>query len=311
MKQTMKLGAFLLLCFSAFAQTPPAAAPAGKSALDKATLEAYLRHVELWVPQVTVKIDDPKPSPYLNGFSEVMVHLSYNGGALDQTYLVSKDGKSIVKGDVYDVIKNPFQANLDKLKTDQQPSFGAAGAPVTLVVFGDFQCPVCKEEAKVLRENLTAAYTDKVRVIFKDFPLESIHPWARAGSIAARCVFRQNPQAFWKYHDWIYDNQEKINGENLNSQVLDWAGKNGVDSVQLGRCIEGKATDAEIAKNIADGRSLGVDAIPTLFINGRKLVGAVQWNVLQQLIQIETEHQAKASAADEQCCVVNIPKVGK
>ena len=304
----MKLATLLLAVVPVFAQT---AAP--KSSIDKATIEAYLRHAELWIPQVAVAIDDPQPSAYLPGFSEVAVHLSYNGQSKDEHYFVSQNGKNILKGDVYDLTKNPFQSTLDRIKTDGQPSYGKAGAPVTIIVFGDFQCPVCKVEADVMRKNLVQTFQDKVQVYFKDFPLESIHPWARAASNAGRCIYKQDPQAFWKYHDWIYENQEGVTPETLNSKVMTWAGTAGVDAIQLGRCVEGKVTDKEVAQNMAEGRALGLDATPTTFINGRKLVGAMQWEILQQLVSLEIDHQAavaKTAAKCEETCVVNIPKIG-
>jgi protein-disulfide isomerase len=278
-------------------------------ALDKSKLEAYLRHEELWVPQVAVTIDDPKPSTLLPGFNDVVVHLTYNANVIDQSYLVSKDGRNIIKGEVFDMTKSPFQANLNKLKTDLQPSYGAPGASVVIVVFGDFQCPVCKSEAEVMRKLIPASYNDKVRVYFKDFPLESIHPWARSGSVTGRCVFRQSPQAFWKYHDWIYENQADFNLDNLNKKVMDWAGTAGLDGLQLGRCVDNKATTAEVDKNIAEGRSLGVDATPTLFINGRKIPSALEEPVLKQLIELELEHQVKVADAGEKCCTVTIPSL--
>ncbi|MEP6962082.1 MAG: DsbA family protein [Acidobacteriota bacterium] len=278
-----------------FAQAPTAAA--ARSALDKPTLEAYLRHMELWIPQVGVAIDDPKPSPYLKGFSEVIVHLSYNGQGKDERYFVSTDGRNIVKGEPYDITKNPFQANLDKIKTDLQPSFGTPAAPVVLVVFADFQCPFCKGEAQILRNNVVQKFGEKVRVYFKDFPLESIHPWARAGSIAGRCVFRQNAQTFWKFHDWIYGIQEEVTPENLSDQVLKWGGENGLDGTQLKTCIDTKATNAEVTRNLEEGRSLGLSATPTTFLNGRKLEGTVEWAVLEQLIGMELNHQVVAKDA--------------
>jgi protein-disulfide isomerase len=292
-----------LLAPAAQAQT------AAKSNIDKVQLEAALRHIELWIPQVQAKLDDPTPSKELPGFYDVVAHLSYNGGSIDQKYLVSGDGKKIVKGDVYDVAKNPFQGNIDKIKTDLQPSYGDAGASVVAVIFGDFQCPLCKQEAEAMRPNLTKTFGGKVRVYFKDFPLESIHPWARAASVTGRCIFRQNPQAFWKYHDWIYGVQGEINNDNLNAKVLAWADDNGVDSAQLGRCTETNATDADVTRNVAEGRALGVDATPTLFLNGRKIVGAMDWPTMERLINFELEHQAKAGEASEKCCTVEIPSL--
>lgn len=308
----MKTVAFFLACIGAFAQTKPAPAkPAEKSAFDKATLEAYLRHVELWVPQVNVKIDDVKPAPEMPGFYAVTVHLSYNGGKRDEYYYVSKDGHKIVKGEVFDINQNPFQSNLDKLKTDLQPSFGQAGAPLVLVVFSDFQCPVCKEEAQVLRQNLAKTFPDKVRVYFKDFPLDAIHDWAHTAAIAGRCVFKQNPQKFWNYFDWVYDNQQSIGLDNFNSKFQSFASEQGLDGMQLGRCVDNKLTDADVTREINEGNELQVSATPTMFLNGRKIEGGIPWQNMEALINIELEHQAKMADAGDKCCEVTIPKIVK
>src|SRR5918911_404489 len=132
---------------------------AKKSALDKATLEAYLRQLELLPANLKVNIGDPKPTIFQD-FLEVPVEVVTPNGVAPLRYFVSKDGKTIVKGSLFDVAKNPFEPELQKLKTDLQPSFGTPGAPVVLVVFSDFQCPNCKEEAKVLRENLVKTFPE-------------------------------------------------------------------------------------------------------------------------------------------------------
>jgi protein-disulfide isomerase len=269
--------------------SPLAWAASGKGALDKATLENYLRHIELYRGDVTFQIDDPKPSKYLPGFSEVTVHLIFNGAEKDELFYVSADGQTIVKGDVYDLNKRPFQSNLDKLTLADQPSFGPADAPVTIVEFGDFECPDCKMEAPILRHDLTEAFSGKVRVYFKSFPLESVHPWARAAAIVGRCVYQQDQSAFWKFYDWIYDNQDQITADDLNAKVLAWAAGNGVDTMKLGRCIDTKATEPEVDRSIAEGRALGVAGTPTLFINGRK-IGGLMWPDLQMVIKKELEY---------------------
>jgi protein-disulfide isomerase len=312
----MKMTAFLLLCFGSLlaAQTKPtpAAAPAvQKSAFDKATLESYLRNVELWIPEITVKIDDAKPSTTMPGLVEVAVHLSYNGGTKDELYYVSKDGRNVIKGEIYDINRNPFQANLDRLKTGSQPTFGPATAPVTLVEFSDFQCPVCKEEAQVLRQNVAAKFPDKVRVVFKDFPLDAIHNWARTAAIAGRCVYRDKPAAFWDFFDWAYENQTLIGADNIASKIQAFANEKGLDGMQLGRCVDTKATEAEVDRSVAEGHQLQVAATPTIFMNGRKLEGSIPWQQLELLINFELDHQAKAAQAADKCCEVNIPKLVK
>jgi protein-disulfide isomerase len=304
----MKLAALILVGVAAFGQTKPA----DKSALDKATLEAYLRNVELFLPEVSAKIDDAKPSTELPGFFDVWVHWSMKGATKDEIFYVSKDGHSVIRGDVFNINKNPFQPNLDKLKTDQQPAFGAAGAPVSLIVFSDFQCPVCKEEAQILRENVAKNYGEKVRVTFKDFPLDAIHNWARTAAIAGRCVYRQDKAKFWDYFDWTYENQQSIGLDNFNSKFQVFATEKGLDGMQLGHCLDSKATEAEVNREVDEAHTLQVSMTPTAFLNGRKLEGGLNWQTIEQLIKLELDHQAQVAAGgNEKCCEVTLPKLVK
>jgi protein-disulfide isomerase len=284
----VRFAAFLLLSAGLSVQ-----AASGPGALDKTVLEKYLRHVELFRGDVMFQIDDPKPSKYLPGYSEMLVHLIFNGAERDELFYVSSDGQTILRGDIFNLGKSPFQYNLDKLTLADQPSFGPADAPVTIVEFGDFECPDCKMEAPVLRHDMPDAFGNKVRVVFKNYPLEG-HPWARAAAVAGRCVYRQGQPAFWKFYDWIYENQDGITVENLNSKVLAWAGENGVDSVKLGQCTDSKATEPEVSRSIAEGHLLGIGGTPTLFINGRK-IGGLMWPDLQLVINKELEFASQGS----------------
>jgi protein-disulfide isomerase len=175
-------------------------------------------------------------------------------------------------------------------------------------MYGDFQCPDCKMEAQTVRQNLVAAFPTQVRVYFKDFPLEQIHPWAKPAAIAGRCFFRQQPAAFWKYFDWIYDHQIEINFENFKSKASDFAKTiPDLDGMQFGRCLESNATEDEVNASIAEGKSLRIDGTPTSFVNGRRLVGAYPWPNLQQIIQGELNYQKMAQDAGEKCCEIKIP----
>ncbi|HWR50178.1 MAG TPA: thioredoxin domain-containing protein [Bryobacteraceae bacterium] len=320
MRRTVLLG--LCIAALALAQAPPrkaapkkAVAPAKaaaaqslpglpiiqKSALDKPTFEAYLRHLMAWFPPIEVKIGDARPAATLPGFFEVTARGTLGQASQEETFLVSKDGKQIVRGTVYDIDSNPFKPELDKLKTEFQPSMGTPGATVVLVVFTDFQCPFCKDEAKMLRQNLLQAYPKQVRLYFKDYPLQQIHDWAKPASIAGRCIFRQDAGSFWTYHDWVYENQATITKDNFQGKVLAWAKDKEIDILQLTRCLETRATESDVDKNIADARALGVNSTPTLFVNGRRLVGQVSWEQLKQLIDNEIEYQKIARNAGEDC----------
>ena len=283
-------------------------APAKKSALDKPTLEAYVRHLFVWGPSIKVELGNPKPSP-LPGFDEVIVHATAGEASADETLYVSKDGQKIVRGTFFEIDKNPFKPQLEKLHTELQPSFGTPGAPVVIVLFSDFECPYCKEEAKSLRANLVSTYPKEVRLYFKDLPLTQIHPWAMPAAIAGRCIFKQNPTAFWGYHDWIYEAQGDINADNLKAKILEFVKGREIDPVQLERCMDSKTTQPEIDKSMAEAKALGVSATPTLFVNGRQLVGAqAAWANLRQVIDFEIEYQKTAKNAGEDCgCEVKLP----
>ena len=162
--------AALLFALSATAQPKPAAAPEPTRTLDKAKMEAYVRHLLLWGPHITVTVANPVAGP-MPGYSEVKVTGGYKTISLDEIFYVSNDGKKIVRGTVYDIDSNPFSSEIEKLKTDLSPSIGTPGARVVVVVFSDFQCGYCREEAKMLRENLLKTYPSDVRLYFKDFPI--------------------------------------------------------------------------------------------------------------------------------------------
>ncbi len=276
-----------------------------KTAFDKPTFEAYVRHLLLIDPRVKIGIDDPKPSS-IAGLKEVVIHMTFENRTQDDSFYVSADGKRVLYGKVFDIDSSPFKADLDKIHTGASPSFGAPSAPLVVVLFSDFECPACKEEAKTIRENVAKDYPTQVRVYFKDFPLEQIHPWAKASAIAGHCVARQNAPAFWDYYDWIYEHQSEITPENLKDKVLEFAKTKNLDTLQLDRCIDTKAPEAEVDKSIAEGKALKIDQTPTLFINGRRIPGAAPWQNLKMLIDAELEY-AKNAANDDKCCEVKIP----
>jgi protein-disulfide isomerase len=297
----LSLAAALILAQAGPAQK--AAAPkTQKSAFDKATLEAYVRHLYVLGPDLKVSISDPKPSAELQGFKDVTVHMSQGTASQDLTLLVSNDGSRIVQGSVYDIGNNPFKRNLDKLKTQFQPNKGTAGAPVVLVEFSDMECPYCKVQAEMLEKNLLAAYPTQVRLYFKDFPIQGLHPWAKSAAIAGRCVFRQEPAAFWTYQKTVFSKQDAITPDNLKSQVMDWAKtQQGIDALQLNKCIDEKETEKEVDANMEEARALGVDGTPTLFVNGRRLPSGIEWAELKRVIDYEIEYQKTAKNAGEDC----------
>ncbi len=305
---------FLLLLMAGLAlqaaPPPPAKAKAATpktTAFNKATFEAYIRHLYVWPPPIEIEVGDPKPSA-LPGFSEVRVKASQGKSSQEETFYVSKDGQKIIRGQYFDVKENPFKAENDKLKTEFRPSLGTAGAPVVIVEFTDFECPYCRDEAKKLRDNMLKDYPKDVRFYFMDFPLEQMHPWAKPAAIAGQCIFKQNADVFWQYHDWIFEHQTEMTTVNLTDKILGFAKDKQVDSLQLNRCMVSKATEAEVDKTIALGKSVDLTSTPTIFVNGRRMVGAVDWPDLKRVIDFEIQYQKTAKNAGEDCgCEVKLP----
>ena len=299
--------ALALTCLPACGQTQKKSAPVQQAApaIDKVAIEAYVRHLFAeWPAAAKIDVGDPKPSE-VPGLREVIVTGSLQGQSVQQKLLFTPDGQRFILGTVYDLKQNPFRAEMAKLTTDSLPSLGTPGAPVLIVEFTDFQCPYCREEAKTLRANLIAAYPKEVRLYLKDYPLVQMHPWAKSAAIAGRCIFQQSPAAFWQYHDWIFEQQPQITPENLTGKVMEFSQGKQIDGLQLKRCIDTRATEAEVDRSIKEAQNLQVDATPTLFINGRRIATNLAWAQLKPLIDNEIAYQKTAkNAGDQPCCEV-------
>lgn len=265
--------------------------PSIAATLDKAKLEAYIRYAEGYTPVVKMTIGDPLESEF-QGFSRVVVHLTLGPQNLDKIYFVTPDGQKVVNGTLWDMKSSPFADTISHLPPDG-PAFGPSDAKVKVVVFSDFQCPYCREFAKTLREKVPAAYGKDVRVVFENFPIPSIHKWAVAGAEAGACVASADGKAFWPYHDWIFEHQGEINLENIKDKSVEYAKVHNFDAAKLAGCIESHATAASVKKEMEAGQALGVQQTPSFFINGRLVGGALKWENLQAIIQLELNRPAE------------------
>ncbi len=193
--------------------------------------------------------------------------------------------------------KDPLAENRAQMQLNDAPSLGDPKAAVTLVEYSDFECPVCRNLHDVLR-GMLPNYAGKVRLVFKDFPLEQLHPWARTAAIAGRCAYQQNPKAFWKMYDFIYDNQEIISAANAWTKMMDFAGQSGLDNDTFKSCMAGPEAAAAVNASRANGQQLDVNSTPTVFVNGRRMVGA-DAHLLEQYINYELTQQKSGKAPDK------------
>ena len=239
-------------------------------------------------PNIEIKVGERKPSDISN-FDTLQVAFSgpqVPRGTEVHEFLISTDNKTLARMTRYDISKDPFQAIMDKIDTTGRPVRGNKDAKVTIVNFDDLECPFCARMHATLMQDVLKTYGDKVRIIYKDYPLYEIHPWAIHAAVDANCLAAQSPDAYWDYADYVHANQKEISaaaGEKKDllqsDAVLDHltemqGQKHGLDAGKLQGCIKAQS-DAAVMASHKEGEELGLNATPTMFINGQKIEGVV------------------------------------
>jgi protein-disulfide isomerase len=153
-------------------------------------------------------------------------------------------------------------------------------APVTIVEFSDFHCPFCKRVLPTL-DAITQRYGDRVRLVFRDYPLEQLHPGASKAHVAARCANDQGK--FWAFHDLLFDKAPRSS----DNDVKAYAQQLGMDVSAFERCLGSGKYEAAIQRDVQEGARLGVTGTPAFFINGRLLSGAQPLEAFTQVIDDE------------------------
>ena len=265
-------------------KSAPASPASGATSQTQKSIEAYLRNLYAFGQDATLVVGPLKETP-VEGLMETNIDVTIGENKQAAKFYVSKDGKFLFRGEMSDMTKDPLAENRAKIQMKDAPSLGDANAPVTLVEYSDFECPVCRSLHDVVRVMLPN-YAGKLRVVFKDFPLDQLHPWARTAAIAGRCAYQQKPEAFWKMYDLIYDNQELISAANAWSKLADYAAQSGLDADTFKSCMASAEAAAAVTASHANGELLEVSSTPTVFVNGRPLVGADR-HLLEQYINYE------------------------
>lgn len=181
---------------------------------------------------------------------------------------------------------DPTPAGPVEVNTEGAYSVGDADAPVVIVEFTDFQCPFCSRHFLETYPQIKAEYVDtgKVRYVFMDFPLSSIHPQAQLASEAARCAGDQD--AYVEMHDILFARQDAWNGRDDAGAVFSgFAGELGLDTATFDACLESGRHEAAVLEDLEYGVSLGVDGTPAFFLNGNFLSGAQPFEAFRQAIE--------------------------
>jgi len=265
--------------------------PAEEAQILKNT-ESFVRELFAWGPDFKVKTGPLSPSPSTY-FYTVPIEVTVNGQTDKGTVFVSKDGKTFLRGEMFDLASNPFAENLAKLHTGGNPSVGPANAAVTVVIFSDFQCPHCRELATVLATVIPEF--PQVRFVYKDFPLTQIHPWAESAAIGARCAYMQSPKSYASVQEQIFAEQELLSAENIWEKLISYAGQAGLDPDAFKACMSSPEAKAAVDASHQEGESVSITSTPTVFVNGHPLIGGDK-ATLEQYIKYELSRASSATA---------------
>ena len=283
------LATALLVGSSAFASAQPAAPAPAPSTVQK-SVEAFLRHAFALGPEVQITVGAPTEVGN-SGLLETKIEVKTDQGSDNVKMYITKDGKYLLRGELSDLSKDPMAENVSKMKLDGAPVLGDPKATVTIVEFADFECPVCRNLHDAMR-GILPNYP-QVKLIFKDFPIDQVHPWARTAALAGRCSYQQDPKAFWKFYDFVYDQQDLISASNVYDKVLYFDGQNNINNDCLKACLAATQAASEVDASVANANLLEVRSTPTLFVNGRRVVGADP-HTIQQYIDYELAQQRSA-----------------
>lgn len=164
------------------------------------------------------------------------------------------------------------------------PTRGSADAKVTIAEFSDFECPYCRRFAEIM-EQLPPKERANVKLVYHQMPL-SMHPWAHDAAIISACVDLQGHDAFWRFHDQVFQEQPSLNPANAHSRLVEIARQNaGADPAKLNGCIQNGDYQRELTSDQELARQLGVRATPTLFVNGVRRVGIRSPEELRSIIE--------------------------
>lgn len=245
-------------------------------------IEHQVRSYYKLPPEIHLLVSAPSPSSEFPNYQSVVVTIDSGDKKQDLTFVMSKDGSSMMRMIKFDLSKDPYADTMSKINISGRPTRGAKASKVVAVNFDDFECPFCARMHQTLFPEILKEYGDRVTFIYKDYPLVEIHPWATHAAVDANCLAAQNNDAYWDFADYIHANQHEVSNEKTPPARLDaldrltllQGQKHNLDIVKLQSCI--KAQDESAVKaSMKEGDAVGVDATPALFVNGEKVDGAV------------------------------------
>jgi len=237
-------GVTLLVCLGCAAQS-------SNPELDR-RIERQIRAKYDLPPKVNLVFGPRATSPDFPSYDAMTVTIASGDQKMTYDFLVSKDGKTLFRLSKMDLTKDPYADVMSKISLSGRPVRGNKDAKVLIVNYDDFECPYCAMMHTMLSQDILKTYGDKVKLVYKDFPLMEIHPWAKHAAIDANCLAQQSAPAYWGFADDIHAHAKDVTkGANVDQQMdrindlaLAEGQKASVNMPELMACVKAQKDDA-------------------------------------------------------------------
>lgn len=252
----------------------------------------------------TVTLGAHKPSN-IPGYETLPVTFTRGPKSSQFDFLIASDGKTLARLETFDLAKDPA-FNID---TAARPVRGNPAAKVTIINFDDLECPYCAKMHQSLFPATLDRYKDKVRFVYKDFPLADMHPWAMHAAIDANCLAAQSSTVYWTYVDYLHAHGQEVTGEDRDIKksfaALDRIARQEatvakLDSGKLDACLA-KQDETQVRASMKEGDGLGLDSTPSLFVDGERIIGWLPedqlWMVIDRALRAAGEQPPPAPPA--------------
>jgi len=230
------------------------------------------------------------------GYDNLAVTFMHKGKQSTVNFLISKDGNTLARLEKFDISKDPALS----INVDHRPVRGDAAAKVEIINFDDLQCPYCARMNTELGVDTLDRYKGLVKIVYKDFPLEEIHPWAVHAAVDANCIADQSGTAYWAYVDYVHAHGHEISGEQADpaksftalDNIANTIGtQNKLDDAKLMACVR-KQDDSAVRASMKAGNALGLEGTPQVYVNGERLPSGARpaeevWNAIDRALKAE------------------------
>jgi protein-disulfide isomerase len=289
----IKLLSLLLLAGTVVAQQ---AAPMNAELQQR--IERQVRAYTEVPPEAHISFGPRSPGKF-PGYDNLPVLIEANSVKKTLNFLIAKDGSELLYVTEIDLKEDPYARNMRRIDTAGRPWRGAEDGKISVVVYDDFQCPFCAKTYVTLMNEVMVHYRDRVRIVMKDFPLVEAHPWAMRAAIDSHCLADQSLPAYWEFADYVHTHQQDVSAKikaagdlsAMDALTREIGQKHGLKPESLQACLA-LQDPGKVESSLAEGKSLGVSATPTMFINGQEFEGGITADQLRGILDRDLSEPA-------------------